>query len=196
MQALLDFIPIALFLVAFKFGDIFLATAVLLVATLLQVAWQWYRHRKVSGMLLTSAALVLVFGGITLYFHDERFILWKPTVLYALFAAAFVLSTVIGEKPLVERLLGHQLRAERRVWESATWQWALLFLAMAAFNAVLVLHFSRDAWANWQAYKVGVVLAFSVLQVFWLGNRAEPVEPAEPAESTPPAEPPAGSEPK
>jgi intracellular septation protein len=180
MQALLDLIPIALFLVAFKFGDIFLATAVLVVATLVQVAWQWFRHRKVSGMLLTSAALVLVFGGITLYFHDERFILWKPTVLYALFAAAFALSTVVGEKPLVQRLLGHQLRAERGVWQWATWQWALLFIGMAAFNAVLVLHFSRDAWANWQAYKVGVVLLASVLQVFWLGNRAEPVEPAEP----------------
>ena len=131
MQALYDLIPVLLFFATFKWLGIYAATSVLIVATVAQVAWQYFRHRKVSGMLLTTAALVLVFGGLTLYIHDDRFIVWKPSVLYVLLAAAFVASNVIGEQPMLQRTLGHVLRTDRRTWQWATAQWGAFFLVLA-----------------------------------------------------------------
>lgn len=181
MQALQDLLPVLLFFVAFKVSGIYAATAILLVATLLQVAWQYYRHRQVSGMLLATAALVLVFGGLTLYIHDDRFIVWKPTVLYVLMALAFAGSTVLGNQPLLQRTLGHVLRTDRRTWVHASLHWAVFFLLLAGVNAVFALRFSRDAWANWKLATVGIVMAFAVLQMLWLARHAEPVDPAGPA---------------
>ena len=185
MQALYDLIPILLFFVSFKWLGIYAATTVLIITTVLQLAWQWFTRRKISSMLLATAALVLRFGGLTLYVHDERFILWKPSVLYVLFATVFGLSTVVGAQPLLQRTLGAQLQAPRAVWQWASLHWAVFFLVLAAINAVLVLHFSRDAWANWKLASVGVVLAFAVLQMFWLSRHASPIEPPETPGGTP-----------
>lgn len=177
MQALQDLLPVLLFFGVYKTSGIYAATAVLLVATVLQVAWQYFRHRKVSGMLLASAAIVLVFGGLTLLIHDDRFIVWKPSVLYLLLALAFALSTFIGRQPLLQRTLGHALRTERRIWIVATLHWSVFFVVLAVVNGVFVLHYSRDAWATWKLATVGVVLVFAVLQMLWLSRHAEPVEP-------------------
>jgi Intracellular septation protein A len=81
MQLLFDFFPVIAFFIAYKLTDIYVATAVIIVAVLAQTAVQWIRHRKVSSMALISAALVLVFGGLTLAIHDEMFIKWKVTVV-------------------------------------------------------------------------------------------------------------------
>ncbi|MFM7066272.1 MAG: inner membrane-spanning protein YciB [Gammaproteobacteria bacterium] len=177
MQALQDLLPVLLFFGVYKTSGIYAATAALLVATVLQVAWQYFRHRKVSGMLLASAAIVLVFGGLTLLIHDDRFIVWKPSVLYLLLALAFALSTFIGRQPLLQRTLGHALRTERRIWIVATLHWSVFFVVLAVVNGVFVLHYSRDAWATWKLATVGVVLVFAVLQMLWLSRHAEPVEP-------------------
>ena len=92
MQLLFDFFPVIAFFVAFKLWDIYVATGVIIVAVIAQTAFQWFRHRKVSTMALISGGLVLVFGGLTLWMHDEAFIKWKVTVVNWLFAAGFLLS--------------------------------------------------------------------------------------------------------
>lgn len=176
MQALQDLLPVLLFFGVYKISGIYAATAVLLVATVLQVAWQRFRHGKVSGMLLASAAVVLVFGGLTLLIHDDRFIVWKPSVLYVALALAFALSTVIGRQPLLQRTVGHALKTDRRTWVIATLHWSVFFLVLAMVNGVFVLQYSRDAWATWKLASVGVVLAFAILQMLWLSRHAEPVE--------------------
>ena len=105
MQLLFDFFPLIAFFIAYKFGGIFVATGVIIAAVLVQVALQWTLRRKVSSMALISAALVLVFGGLTLWIHDEAFIKWKVTVVNWLFAAGFLISQFVGEKPMIQRLL-------------------------------------------------------------------------------------------
>ena len=87
MKFLFDLFPVILFFVAYKFGGIFFATGVAIVATFVQIGWVWYRHRKVDTMLWVSLVIVTFFGGATLLLQDETFIKWKPTVLYWLFAA-------------------------------------------------------------------------------------------------------------
>jgi intracellular septation protein len=87
MKFLFDLFPVLLFFIAFKFFDIYIATGVVIAATAAQIAWVWFRHRKVDTMLWGSLALVTFFGGATLILHDETFIKWKPTILYWIFAA-------------------------------------------------------------------------------------------------------------
>ena len=81
MQLLFDLLPVVFFFIAYKMAGIYVATAVLIVGVLVQTAISWFRHKKVSPMLLTSAILVLVFGGLTLLIHDATFIKWKPTIV-------------------------------------------------------------------------------------------------------------------
>jgi intracellular septation protein len=173
MQALYDLLPVLAFFVTYKLANIFVATGVLLVVTLAQVAVQWLRTRTVSRMMLISAGLVLVFGGATLLVHDELFIMWKPTVLYVLFAVALFASQLFTDKPLVQRALEAQLSTDARTWRISNTSWALFFLALAAVNLVFVYRFSRDAWVNWKLATLGIVLVFALAQGAWLAKRAE-----------------------
>ena len=101
MKFLFDLFPVILFFVAFKFGDIYLATGVAMAATFAQIGWVWAKHRKVDTMLWVSLAVITVFGGMTLFFHNEDFIKWKPTVLYWTFALALAGGTLLFDKNLI-----------------------------------------------------------------------------------------------
>jgi intracellular septation protein len=185
MQALYDLLPVLAFFVAYKVWDIYVATGVLIAATVVQVAVQWLRTRTVSRMVLISAGLVLVFGGATLVIHDELFIMWKPTVLYVLFALAMLASQWFTAKPIVQRLLESQLTADARTWKIANFGWALFFLALAAANYVFIHGFTHSpdgsaaqkwwesSWATWKLATIGVVFAFALAQGLWLSRHAE-----------------------
>jgi intracellular septation protein len=190
MQALYDLLPVLAFFVAYKLADIYVATGVLIAATVVQVAVQWLRTRTVSRMVLISAGLVLVFGGATLLIHDELFIMWKPTVLYVLFAVALLASQFFTGKPIVQRLLEAQLTTDGRTWRIANAGWAVFFLALAAVNYAFVHGFTHSpdgsveqkswesAWATWKLATIGVVFAFALAQGVWLSRRAEAVTDA------------------
>ena len=106
MQTLIELAPLIAFFAAYKLlGGIYPATAVLMVAMLLLLAWDWLRTRKVPQMHLISAILVWVFGIATLLLRDARFIQWKATVFYWLVAAVLLGTVFIGKKTLLERML-------------------------------------------------------------------------------------------
>ena len=106
MKLLFDLLPIILFFVAYKTSGIYVATAVAIAASLILVAYTWLRMKKVETMQLVSLGLIVVFGGATLWLQNPLFIMWKPSILYALFALVFLGSQFIGDKPLVERMMG------------------------------------------------------------------------------------------
>ena len=110
MQLLFDFLPVLAFFVAYLLADIYVATAVLIVAVLIQTAVSFIRHRKVSPMLLISAALVLLFGGLTLWLHDSTFIKWKPTIVNLLLAAGFGVSHFMRGPTIVQRMIGDSVQ--------------------------------------------------------------------------------------
>ena len=90
MKQLLEFIPIILFFVAYKLYDIYVATAIIIVATILQVAYAFFKHKKVETMQLITLGLVIVFGGATIYLHDEQYLKWKFSIIEWLFGLAFL----------------------------------------------------------------------------------------------------------
>lgn len=181
MQALSDFLPVLAFVIAYYLGGVYVATGVLIAATLVQVAVTWARTRTVHKMTLISAGLVLVLGGATLLLHNQLLIQWKPTVLYALLAGALLASQVVGERPLVERLLGGQLTTDRRTWRIMNLSWALFFLALAAVNLVFVYRYDLGTWVKWKAATIGLVFAFAIAQAFWASGRIAPAGHADDA---------------
>lgn len=178
MQLLFDFLPVIAFFAAYKLtGDMFIATGVIIVAVILQTAVQWIRTRKVNQMALISGVLVLIFGGLTLLIHDKAFIQWKVTVVNWLFAAAFIASAFIGERTLIERMMGQNLSLPAPLWRRLNWAWTGFFAAMGALNLYVAYSFSEDAWVNFKMFGLlGLTLVFALAQGVWLANKLPPQE--------------------
>lgn len=152
MRFLIDFFPILLFFGAYKLHDIYVGTAVLMAATVLQSVIIYALDRKLQTMQKATLALVLVFGALTLGLHDERFIKWKPTVLYAGMALGLAAALWGWQKNLLQLLLGSQLRLPARVWGRLTVAWIAYFVFMAASNAYVALFYSTEAWMDFKLW--------------------------------------------
>ena len=174
MKFLFDVFPVLLFFVAFKVYDIYVATAVAIAATFVQIGWVWLRHRKVDTMLWISLAVIVVFGGATLLLQDETFIKWKPTVLYWLFGVALAVAAAIFKKNLIRTLMEKQVTLPDVVWGKLLASWIGFFVAMGALNLFVAYNFSTDAWVNFKLFGgMGLMLVFVVLQALMLGKYIE-----------------------
>lgn len=172
MQLLFDFLPVLAFFVAYKMGGIYVATATIMVAMVLLSTVQWFRHRKVSPMLLLSTVLVLVFGAVTLTVHDKAFIQWKLTVLDWLFAVAFMLAPWFGGQTLVQRLMGAQLALPAQHWRTLNWMWIAFFALMGSVNVYVMYHYDEATWVNFKMFgTTAMTLVFVVLQGIWLSGK-------------------------
>ena len=181
MKFLFDFLPVLLFFITYKLFDIYIATGVTIVATLIQCGWMWFSTRKVGTMQLTTLVIILVFGGLTLFLHDEQFIKWKPTVINWLFAAAFLISQVVGRKTAIERLLGSNLTMPPLIWRRLNLAWSAFFLVLGGVNLYVMTYYDRDTWVNFKLFgMLGMTLAFVVAQSFYLARHMkEPKKDAE-----------------
>jgi intracellular septation protein len=171
MKFLFDLFPIILFFVAFKLWGIFTATAVAIAATLVQVAWVAFRHRKVDAMLWVSLGVIVVFGGATLVLHNQKFIQWKPTALYWLFAAGLVCARYAFGKNLIEKMMSKQLTLPSSVWDKLNIAWALFFAALGIANLYVVGNFTEAQWVNFKLFgTTGAMFVFVVAQSLWLAK--------------------------
>lgn len=169
MKPLIEFFPIVLFFVAYKFYDIYIATATVIVATLIQVGIYWFKYRKVETMQWITLGLILVMGGATLYLHDEQFIKWKLTIIEWLFGAAFLASQFFGEKTFIERMMGASLELPAAIWKRLNLSWASFFIAVGFLNLYVMQHFSTDDWVSFKTFGVpGLMLIFIVVQMIAL----------------------------
>lgn len=174
MKFLFDLFPVILFFVAYKFGGIFVATGVAIVATFVQIGWVWFRHRKVDAMLWVSLAIVTFFGGATLLLQDETFIKWKPTVLYWLFATILAGSMLFMKKNLMKNLLSEQMQLPDEAWNKMNISWIGFFIFMGIVNLAVAFNFSTDTWVNFKLFGgTGLMLGFVLLQGLMLSKYIE-----------------------
>ncbi|EGV30642.1 intracellular septation protein [Thiorhodococcus drewsii AZ1] len=138
MKLLLDFFPILLFFIAYKLAGIYVATGVAISASAVQVGWSWWRHRRVEKMHLATLGLLVVFGGLTLALRDPIFVMWKPTLVNWLFAATFLGSQFVGERPLIQRMMGHAVDIPAPIWTRLNLLWTLFFVFLGAANLFVV----------------------------------------------------------
>lgn len=171
MKFLFDLFPVILFFVAFKTFGIFAATAVAIVATLVQIAWVKFRHGKVDGMLIASGVIVVVFGGATLLLHDETFIKWKPTVLYWLFAVVLTAAELFWKKNLIRSVMGQQISLPDPVWTKLNHAWAAFFAVLGVVNLYVAFNFATETWVDFKLFgTTALMLVFVVLQSLMLGK--------------------------
>ncbi|MCH9639886.1 MAG: septation protein A [Betaproteobacteria bacterium] len=175
MKFLFDLFPIILFFIAFKTYDIFVATAVAIVATFIQIGWVWLRHRKVDNMMWISLFVIILFGGATLLFQDENFIKWKPTVLYWLFAAVLFISSSFFRKDLIRIMLEKQIKLPQFVWNKLKQSWIVFFVFMGCINLYVAYGFSVDTWVTFKLFgSTALMLVFVVSQVLMLNKHMIP----------------------
>ncbi|MEQ1622625.1 MAG: septation protein A [Methylococcales bacterium] len=169
MKQLLEFIPILLFFIAFKLYDIYVATAVVIVATVLQVAFAWFKYRKVETMQWITLVLILIMGGATLYLKDEQFIKWKLSIIEWLFGLAFLGSQFIGKKPFIERMLSASLTLPDVIWKRLNTIWGCFFISVGFINLYVMYNYNTEDWVTFKTFGVpGLMVIFILLQMAFL----------------------------
>ncbi len=204
MKLLLDFLPIVLFFGTFKVaehnaqqaadfatrhfgflvsggvvgpgeGPVLLATLVVIVATLAQIAFLLAARRKIDLMLWISLALVTLLGGATVWFHNETFIKWKPSVLYWAMALAFWISQTVFGRNLPQAVMGEQLALPARVWQRLNLMWIGFFTAMGLLNLYVAYNYSTSAWVNFKLFGIlGLMFVFILAQGLYLSRHSKP----------------------
>ena len=174
MKLLLDFFPILLFFGAYKFYGIYTATAVLMAATVVQMTAIYVIDRKLQTMHKVTLALVLVFGTLTLLLQDERFIKWKPTVLYAAMGLVLAFALWVLKKNYLKAMLGSQLSLPNSVWHRLNIAWVGYCLFMATINAYVAAYYSTEDWVNFKLWGYAFPLAFILAQGVYISRHLNP----------------------
>jgi intracellular septation protein len=200
MKFLFDLFPVILFFSVFKWGEshagtaqsfveqylsafvagggvtaaqapILLATAVAIVATIGQIAYLLARRKKVDGMLWLSLTIIVFFGGATIYFNNETFIKWKPTVLYWCFGAVLLISQVLFRKNLIRTMMEKQIALPDFVWQRLSLAWAVFFAGMGLLNLYVAFNFPTATWVNFKLFGgMGLMFVFVVGQSVFLSK--------------------------
>ena len=180
MKQLTELLPIVLFFIVYQmdgyqldigswhyqFDGIFTATAVLIAATVIQVAAVGLIERKLEKRQLWLLLAVIVFGGLTLVLRNQLFIQWKPTIFNWAMALVFLASSFIGERNLIERTLGSQIEAPKSVWRNVNNLWVANFAIVGALNLYVAYGFSEATWVSYKLYSsIGFTILLSALTV-------------------------------
>ena len=177
MKFLFDLFPVLLFFAAFKLADIYVATAVAIGATFLQIGLLALMRKKIDTMLWVSLGIIVVFGGATLVLRDETFIKWKPTVLYWMFGIALAAAQLL-RRNLVRSMLSEQMQLPDKVWRILNWSWVAFFGFMGAANLFVAFNFSTDQWVNFKLFGgTGLMLLFVIGQAAFLSRHMQEDKP-------------------
>ncbi|WP_313303103.1 septation protein A [Diaphorobacter sp.] len=174
MKLLLDFFPIILFFVAYKVWGIYVATAVAIAATIVQLGYMRIKTGKTEPMQWVSLAIIVVFGGATLLAHNENFIKWKPTVLYWVMGAVLLIGQLGFNKNFIRSLMGTQIQLPDPVWRNLNWGWTGFFAVMGALNLWVAFHFDTDTWVNFKLFGgMGLMIVFVIAQAIYLSRHVK-----------------------
>jgi len=203
MKFFLDFFPVLLFFLVYKFfGDIppqivdlanslpvveinpqepkdaiYFATLVLIIATIAQNIVHFLIYHKLEKMHLISLGILLAFGTLTLAFKDPLFIKWKVSIFNWFFGAAIIGSQFIGKKSLIERMMSHAINVPKNIWKQVNMMWGLFFLLVGVVNIYVAYNYSEDTWVNFKLFGVlGMTFVFMILQGVYLAKHALPEE--------------------
>ena len=170
MKILIDFFPILLFFGAFKLYDIYVGTSVLMAATVVQMGIIYMMDHKLTAMHKITLVLVLAFGTLTLVLHDDRFIKWKPTVLYTFMAIGLAVAVWVMKKNFLKMLLGSQLELPDPVWMRLKALWVAYCIFMALINGYVAAYYSTETWVNFKLWGYSFPLIFIVSQGFYISR--------------------------
>lgn len=174
MRMLYDLFPLLLFFIAYKFFDIYVATGVAIVASLVQVLYHRIRFKEFEMMQIITCAIILIFGTMTLLLHNEIFIKWKPSVINWLFALVFFGTNFFGKQSLIKIILSKKVSMPEAVWQRLNTMWITFFLFVGFANLFVIYHFSTDTWVNFKVFGIlGLTLVFGIIQAVYISKHAQ-----------------------
>jgi len=214
MKIFFDLLPVILFFASFKWAEghkeavsqwltqhlgfavsggvvgateapVLLATVVVVIATVLQIVTLKALRKPVDKMLWAGLVIVVVLGGLTLWFHDETFIKWKPTIIYWLMGTGFLVTEVILGRKMLRQMMGGQISAPDAVWRKLGWAWGLFFAFMGVLNLHVAFNYPLDTWVSFKMWgSLGLTLVFTLAQGLYLSKHMEAAEPAAPGNAS------------
>jgi intracellular septation protein len=165
VKLLIEFGPLAAFGISYLAGGIYWATAAVMITSVVALAASWRRYGRLLPVPLMTAVLVMVFGGLTFWLNDPRFIKVKPTIINLLFAGVLFFGLMTG-RPLLKLLLSEAFSLTEEGWRKLSLRWAMFFLAMAALNEVVWRNFPQAFWVSFKVFGIlGLSLLFAMGQV-------------------------------
>ena len=173
MNFLVDFLPIVVFYVTYKFVNLYFATGVAIAMTVVMLAWMKLTGRQIEPMRWASLVIIVVFGGATLLFQDETFIKWKPTVLYGLFLLLLVGARLRGRNALAG-MMRNQLTLPDSVWNRLSAMWVGFFCLMAVLNLLIAYRFDTETWVNFKLFgATGLTVVNVLLQAVYVNRHLQ-----------------------
>jgi len=165
LRPIVEYGPIAVFFVAFNLADLFVATASIMVATTLALALSYVIERRIPMMPLITAALVGIFGGLTLWLNDETFIKMKPTIIQAIFGSV-LFGGLLANRLFLKSLMGSVWHMTDKGWRILTVRFSVFFYLSAILNEVIWRTQSTDFWVNFKVFGLmGLTISFIVSQL-------------------------------
>jgi intracellular septation protein len=169
MHAFLEYIPLIVFLIFYKFADLYWATGSLIVTSALQISYYLIKKEKVPTRNWIFFGLIAVFGGLTIFFHDDAFIKWKVTIINVFFGLALIISQYVFKKNIIKQFLGESLTLPEPIWTKLNLAWAVFFGLCGGLNLYVAFNFDLDTWVNFKVFGLtGLTLAFAVGSIFSL----------------------------
>lgn len=170
MKQLLEFIPLVIFFIVYKMVDIYAATGALMVAMSITFIYSYFKNgKKAEKMQIITLAMILIFGSLTLILHDDTFIKWKVTLVYALFAIALLVTQFMFKKPAIKQMLGKELQLPDNIWNNLNLAWALFFSVLGAINIYVAFNMPQEVWVNFKVFGLlTATLLFTLLSGAYL----------------------------
>ncbi len=199
MKFLLDFFPVVLFFIAYKFfsdlppqliemannlpfvsidpkepkDGIYFATLTIILATIVQNISHWFIFKKLEKMHIISLGILIIFGTMTLAFKDPLFIKWKVSIFNWVFASVIIGSQFIGKKPLIERMMSHAIEVPKNIWKNINFVWGIFFALVGVVNIYVAYNYSEETWVDFKLFGVlGMTIVFMIIQGIYLAKHA------------------------
>lgn len=185
MQAVFEYIPLIIFFVVYKFVDIYWATGALIIGAALHILYFIARKEKVPTKNWIFFGIIAVFGGLTIFLHDDTFIKWKVTIINLFFASALLVSNHIFKKNLLKQFLGEALTLPEKIWTKLNLSWALFFTFVGILNLYVAFNYEQETWVNFKVFGLtGLTFVFAISSIMALYKHLPQDEEVPPEENS------------
>ena len=169
MHAFFEYIPLVIFFAVYSLVDIYWATASLIVTSALQILYFVAKREPVPTKSWVFFAIIAIFGGLTIFLHDDLFIKWKVTIINLLFALVLLISNKFFNKNLMKNFLGEALTLPENVWTKLNWSWALFFTFCAILNLYIAYNFEQQTWVYFKVFGLtALMFIFAIASIMVL----------------------------
>jgi len=169
MHAFFEYIPLVVFFIVNKFADIYWATGSLIATSALQILYYYIKKEKVPTRNWIFFGLIAVFGGLTIFLHDDAFLKWKVTIINEIFALALLISYYVFKKNIIKQFLSESIKLPDHIWVKLNIAWAIFFAFCGLLNWYIAFNYDLETWANFKVFGLtGLMFAFSIITIFSL----------------------------